>query len=326
MFRNKKIIFAVPFFALLGILPVHANWEYNERDSGTGIYSDDGSRFTISLRGGFSSASGKIKNELGSLVPPAYYVEDATGIIVSGAYCGGTCGAGYTSVGQIDVADLPAAKKLSSYSFASAISVGWTLPNAPQWRMEGNWDHISESEYNSSPMFDGVTDSTTGDNLHVLSSGVNSTMTTDIISAMFYYDFFDGMVKPKNQFIPYIGLGLGYADTKTVLNLTDLYGDLSSQVAMQEFGEDTTSTGVLEFYRSETNSSNIAGVLAAGFSYGLDDGMFLDFGVRVTYLPKIKWALNNEENSAATSFKSKDIFSANSVIYTNVLLGIRFEF
>lgn len=327
-----KTNFLFPIICALLVMPANANWQYNYQNTGRGVYTDDGSRFSLSFRGGLSSISAKITNELGSLVPGPYYVENATGLAMTEAYyilyivpSDGFNPANYTSVGQIDIAELPAAKKIGTYSFATAVSAGWSLPNNPQWRLEVGWDHISESEYNQSPLFDGVVESSTGDMIHVLSGGVNSTMTTDIVSAMAYYDFFSGLVKPTNQLIPYIGFGAGYADTRTVLNLTDLYGDLSGDASMQEYGV-YPGYGVLNYYQSKTTTANIAGVLAAGFSYGLDTDLFLDFGVRLTYLPQIKWALNNAENAAATSLKSKDIFSADGVMFTNVLLGIRFEF
>ena len=74
--------------------------------------------------------------------------------------------------------------------------------------------------------------------IYVQSGSVQSTVSTDIISAMFFYDFFDGLYKPLREIIPYVGFGLGYADSKTIFNLSDLYGDLSSSVDLQNFGEE----------------------------------------------------------------------------------------
>ena len=65
----------------------------------------------------------------------------------------------------------------------------------------------------------------------------------------------------------------------------------------------------------------MAGVAALGISYGISDGLFLDLGARVTYVPKIKWALTNKDDT-----RQRDWFSAENVIYANFMLGLRFEF
>jgi hypothetical protein len=319
-----KIALYSLLFAICGA-SANANWEYN---APAGHYEDDGSRVTISVRGGGAFGSANIKNELGTLIPEPYWYDPTIGIMTE-TYCGGAAAcalAGYQNMGQIDLAKLPADNKFSNFSFAAGAGLGWTLPYSPQWRMEVAWDHISKSDYNAAPMFKGDLVSTTGDTLSVESTGVQSNITTDVFSVMLYHDFFEGIQKPLQELIPYIGFGAGYAESVTVLNVIDLYGDLSGQDSLQEFGETTGGTA-LSFYTSETSSGNIAALGALGFSYGLDTNIFLDMGVRLMWIPKIKWELNNAENtSATTGFKSREIFSAENMLYGAVMIGVRFEF
>ena len=61
--------------------------------------------------------------------------------------------------------------------------------------------------------------------------------------------------------------------------------------------------------------------MAAGLSYGLTPNTFVDFGARMTYIPKVKWTLVNE---AAT--RHRDLVNAEDLIYLNIMLGLRFEF
>lgn len=300
----------------------NANWERRP------VYVDNGVRFTVSARGGFAYGAGKIKNDLGTLVPEPYYFDPVTGEVLTETYCLtvlGGCG-GLDYLGQIDIAELPAKKNLSSFTWAGGVAIGATLPYKPQWRVEADWLHISEYKYSAWPMFSGSLTSNIGVILDGVSSGgVHSTVTNDVVSAMVYYDFFDGCEKPKDTVVPYIGFGIGYASSRTVLELTDLYGDLSGQAALQQFGEPGVVT--LDFYTSKTTSGNVSGSVTAGLSYRLFDAMFLDLGLRVTYIPKIQWALNNElATTRPAGDKSKDIFSANNVLYTSALLGVRFEF
>ncbi|MBN1325180.1 MAG: hypothetical protein JW974_03095 [Alphaproteobacteria bacterium] len=304
-----------------------ANWQYPGQYVGDGWYQDNGSRFVLSFRGGASFMGGSVSNEVNSLTT-GYYVSSVDGSVISEGYyyactAAGGCG-DFAYAGLGDIAKLPGAKDFSEYSFAAGASVGFTVENFPQWRMELGWDHISETEYNAAPLFEGDLTLEGGpvDNVvvSVKSSSAQSTINTDIISAMAFYDFFDGMQKPLHQMIPYIGFGMGYADIKTVLNMADLYGDLSLDVDLQNYGE-LDSYNVIQFYKSEKSSSNIAGLLAVGFSYGLSENMYLDFGARLTWVPEIKWALSNEDAT-----KTRDWFSAKNVMYTNIMMGIRFEF
>jgi opacity protein-like surface antigen len=159
--------------------------------------------------------------------------------------------------------------------------------------------------------------------LPMQSGSVNSDVTTDVISIMAFYDFYDGLYKPMRTAIPYIGFGIGYADSKTVLNLSDPYGDIAYQLDLTPYGEVVNVNGVdmIEFYKSERHTSNVAGLLAGGVSYGINERMFLDFGARLMYVPRIKWGLTNIDDT-----RHREFFSAKNMIYTNVTLGIRFEF
>ncbi len=324
---RKSLFCILSVLSIFSAAPASANWQYPGTYLGDGWYSDDGSRFVISARGGASFGFGSIKNEVGSLTTE-YYINPGDGMVISAAYydaCvqGGGC-AGFAYAGMGDLADVKPANDFSEFSFAAGASLGWTIPNRPQWRIEVGWDHITEMEYNESPLFEGDLALTGGDVAGVVimaqSGSAQSKVSTDIISAMAYYDFFDGLRKPLYKIIPYVGFGIGYADTETTLNLSDLYGDLSTSVDLQNFGE-PDDYGVVQFYRSKTNSSNIAGVVAAGISYGVTENMFLDFGARVAYIPKIKWSLENKDDT-----RHRDWFSAENMIYANIMLGVRFEF
>ncbi|MCL1892131.1 MAG: hypothetical protein FWF97_02455 [Alphaproteobacteria bacterium] len=319
---TKSVICAL--CSMLWLAPAQANWEYYAPG---GYLGDDGSRITITARGGMAFGTGRVENDLGSLIPEPYWYDPDIGVFTE-SWCGGylpCLEAGFIPIGQINIGDLPAAKKFQPFSFAGGVAVGLTLPYSPQWRLEASWDRITRSDYNALPMFRGDVVSTEGYVLEVESTGVQSNVTTDVYSAMVYYDFFDGLYKPLKAFIPYLGFGLGYADSTTVLNLIDLYGDLSDQASMQDFGEDL-GTGVLTFYTSKTSTNNVALSGAVGFSYGLAESIFLDLSFRLMWIPQIKWALNNEPVESVTGYKTKDIFSAHNVFYGTAMVGVRFEF
>ncbi|MCL2331441.1 MAG: hypothetical protein FWC61_02745 [Proteobacteria bacterium] len=308
----------------------HANWQYPPYDPDA-YYYDDGGRFTLAIRGGGAYGFGSMQNDLGALTPEPFWTSDGV-TLVGESYCGGSpsacLNAGFSPIGQVNIANLPVKKSFSSVSWIGGVGIGWVLSNNPSWRIEANWDHIAEAEYNSLPLYEGTVATDLGQKLFIQSGGVSSTVSTEIFSAMFYYDFYNGCEGPKGQckMIPYVGVGLGYASSKTVMSLTDIYGDLSGDASMQFFGVPASGSPTLDFYTSETRTGNIALSAAAGLSYGLSDNAFLDFGLRVNYLPRIKWELNNAADASAVSHRAKDMFSAKNVVYGSLQLGVRFEF
>lgn len=321
-------LFLLPFLSCLFLGSASANWEYAGYYVGEGAYEDDGSRFIVSVRGGASFGFGTIKNEIGELTPLYYMSPDGSTIMSELGYyqCTdrGECG-DYIPAGYVNLGSLPATKDFESFGFAAGASLGWTVPNTPQWRLELGWDHIAESEYNASPFVDGegvlFGGEAEGAIARISSGAVQSKVETDIISVMAFYDFYDGLQKPLRQAIPYVGFGVGYADIKTTLQLSDPYGDLSSIFELWNYGKLIQDDSLIQFYRSELSSGNVAGLLAFGVSYGITENMFFDMGARLAYVPKIRWALSNEDGS-----QHRDWFSAENNIYANIMLSVRFEF
>lgn len=292
----------------------HANWQYSgEYTYDTSAY-DTGERVAVSLRGGASWAMAKMHNDADTIVY-SFCVNTTTGAITD--YTGSCAEGEVYATGALNSLGM---SNLSGFGFSAGASVGWVLPNTPQWRLELGWDHFSETDYNETPVFSGNMPLSDG---HVYPGfgvgSVQSTISTDMISAMAFYDFFDGLYKPVHQFIPYFGFGVGYADSKTVMNMFDYSGDLSSFEILLDFGE--VSDSVLHFYQSTTNTTNIAGIAALGVSYSVNKNLFVDFGARVTYLPRVKYQLVNADDT-----RRLDWFSAKNLIYTNVMLGVRLEF
>lgn len=320
---KSKILFLLPVVGALYAAPAPANWQYDGTYIGDGWYNDDGARFVISVRGGMSFGSAKIQNDVGALTTWYYYNPSSGDVMTGLAYArsgGESALPGFEAVPS-ELGDMSVSKNFSETAFAAGASVGWALPNHPQWRLELGWDHIGETDYNASPLFEGTLVLPDGKSLPIQSGGAQSTITTDIVSAMAFYDFFDGLQKPLQTVIPYVGFGVGYADSKTVLNLSDLYGDLSVSEDLTNFGQQESADSTIQFYRSEHSSSNIAGVVAAGVSYGITQTMFLDFGARVAYVPRVKWVLTNSDDT-----RTRDWYSAKNLIYANIMLGLRFEF
>ena len=293
-----------------------ANWQYSGEYTYDMSYYDNGGRTAVSLRGGASYAMSGMENGANSIVYA--FCVDSDGFFV---YPGtdGECPSGYTYAGTGNLSSLGMAD-LGGLSFSAGVSLGWIIPNHPQWRLEIGWDSFSDVDYNETPLFSGpmsLSEGYTISNLPV--GGVQSTMASDIISAMAFYDFFDGLYKPLHQVIPYIGIGVGYGDSKTVMSLFDPTGDLSQFEDLTNFGQ--LENNVVHFYRSTTNTTNIVGVGALGVSYGINDKFFVDFGARVFYLPRVKYQLVNSDDT-----RRLDWFSAKNLFYANVMLGIRFEF
>lgn len=323
----KKTLFSI--WGILCVIPAFAGWEYDGYYINESYYNDDGMRFVIGGRGGLSWGNAKIKNDIGNLYG-YYYVSQTTGDVISAlAWAAAGEPTDYLNAGYGDLSALPAKKKFSKFAFTAGGSIGLTLPYNPQWRLEAAYDHIAETDYNQIPLFEGnlnVSGGIIGDAVvNVSSSGATTTISTDIVSAMAYYDFFKGTQKPLNQIIPYIGFGVGYATSTTTLKLSDIYGDLSTDSDLQNYGTQD-GDGVLQFLPPSDKSKyptseNIAAVGAIGFSYGVTRYTFLDFSARVMYIPKITWQLVNSDASM-----HRDWFSAENMIYTNLMAGVRFEF
>ncbi len=315
--------------SVFAVVPAFANWQYDGYYISDGGYEDDGSRFTIGVRGGLSLANAKMKNDVGNL-DGYYYINPTTGAAVSLRYFSDATdaeAAGFTDVAVGNIGSLPVKEKFSKTAFAAGVSVGFTVPYHPQWRLEAGYDYISETDYNQVPLFEGALNVSGQFNgtIHVSSTGVSSSISTDVISAMAYYDFFDGIQKPLNKIIPYVGLGVGYASSRTTLKLSDIYGDLSTDSDLQNYGT-VGADGIIKFEGPSDNSkfptsSNIAAVGAIGASYGISEYTFLDFSARVMYIPTIKWNLVNSDGG-----QHREWFSADNMIYTNLMVGVRFEF
>ena len=320
----KKIFFVLPFIACLFSNSVHAvGWEYDGDGVRDGHYQDDGRRFIVLMRGGVAYGRAKMKNDIGTLNAPYYQeIGGSEPFICDPAY--ETC-SGYEFLGIGNIGTMPMNKNYGEFSFTGGAAIGWVLPWTPQWRFQVDWDYISESEYNASPLLDGTLSLVDGDNPNIngikwQTGSAQTTVTTNVLSAMAIRDFYKGWQKPLRKVIPYAGFGLGYADSDTVLNLSDSYKDLSGYYDLDQFGE-FDEHGVLRFYSSKKSSSNLAGILTAGFSYGISESFFLDCGFRFIYIPKIKYALSNADGS-----RSRDWFHAEHMIYSNFLFGFRWEF
>jgi hypothetical protein len=295
-----------------------ANWEYGV--AGGGRYDDDGARLSIAFRGGISMPFASVQNDLGSIV--INYWTSGGQAYTGDNTCGGASPCDY--FGRVDLGKLPATNNYDSFAWVGGAAVGMTVGGSPNLRIEMDWLHIAEANYNANPLFAGNVEMAPGIVMENAVASARSTVATDIVSAMFYYDFFGGMAKPARSVIPYVGAGLGYATSTTVLTLTDNYGDLSPDVSFGDFGNQNGV--IIDFYTSQAQTNNFALSVAAGFAYGIDDGVFFDFGARASFVPKIRWALNNGADSNATTSKERDIFSAGNIIFVNAYAGVRFEF
>lgn len=314
---------------LLCATPAFAGWQYDGYYINDGYYNEDNTRFVVGVRGGLSLANAKMNNDVGNLYG-YYYIDQTTGDVVSAmAWVAAGEPTGYVNAGYGDLSTLPAKEKFSKVAFTAGADIGFTIPYYPQWRLSAGYDHIAETDYNQIPLFQGNLNTTGGDIgnavVHVSSSGATSTISTDIISVMAHYDFFEGYKKPLNQIVPYVGFGLGYATSKTTLKLADIYGDLSTDSDLQNYGT-PDEDGVLQFEpptdkSKYPSSENIAVIGDLGLSYGISEYTFLDFSARIMYIPKITWQLVNSDASM-----HRDWFSAKDMIYTNLMIGLRFEF
>lgn len=325
--KLKKSLFFT--MMLLCATPAFAGWQYDGYYINDGYYNEDNTRFVVGVRGGLSLANAKMNNDVGNLYG-YYYINQTTGDVVSAmAWAAAGEPTGYVNAGYGDLSTLPAKEKFSKVAFTAGADIGFTIPYYPQWRLSAGYDHIAETDYNQIPLFQGNLNTTGGDIgnavVHVSSSGATSTISTDIISVMAHYDFFEGYKKPLNQIVPYVGFGLGYATSKTTLKLADIYGDLSTDSDLQNYGT-PDEDGVLQFEpptdkSKYPSSENIAVIGDLGLSYGISEYTFLDFSARIMYIPKITWQLVNSDASM-----HRDWFSAKDMIYTNLMIGLRFEF
>lgn len=314
-------------FSLLlavSVAPAFAGWEYDGYYVDDAYYEEDDVQFIVGLRGGFSWGNAKIKNEIGNLYG-YYYIDTSTNDVISeSAWTALEEPPGYVPAGYGDLSTLKPKEDYSRFSFTAGASVGFTIPYHPHWRLEAGYDHIAETNYNQIPLFEGDLQLSSGIVVNVASCGAAATISTDVISAMAYYDFFDGNMKQLSKVIPYIGVGVGYATSKTTLKLSDIYGDLYTDSNLRDYGE--INNGVLQFdpptdKSKYPSSDNIAVIGALGVSYGIAEYTFLDFGARVMYIPKVTWQLVNSDGT-----KHRDWFSAEHMLYTNITLGLRFEF
>ena len=326
---KAKISFLSIMLMLGSVSAFAGGWQHDGYYVRDGVYTDDGSRVTLGFRGGMSLARAKMKNDIGSLYS-LYYMNQDTGDVISYLqYINNDEPDGYVDAGYGDLATLPVNEGFSKTALAVGASIGFVLPHHTNWRLEANYDYISETDYNVTPLLQGslsVSGGSVGNKtIQVSSTGARATIATDIISAMVYYDFFDGNSKKLNDFIPYVGLGFGYAISKTTLHLSDIYGDLSADEELQNFGS-TNSSGVLQFdnptdKNAYPSSTNMALTGALGLSYGISKYTFLDLSARLTYIPKITWNIASSDGKY-----TREWFSAENMLYTNFLLGVRFEF
>lgn len=318
---KKNILFALVSFFTFG--STFANWQYPGTYIGDGWFQDDGSKLTLSLRGGLSWAVGKVSNEVNAFTTTYYRRKGKEDFIVSENYFKSLKDndqLNYELAGQGNLGDLKVNKNLSDYSFFGGASVGFIIPYMQNWRMEFNWDHMTQTEYNTSPLFKGNLKLDSGKVIQAESGGVFSSISSDIFGITGFYDFYKGIEKPLYTMLPYLGVGFGYADVRTSLILSDLYGDLSGSVDLQDFGK-LGADKIIRFNKSERSNANISALLTGGFSYGIAKNTYLDFGVRLNYIPKVKFSLSNENKT-----KYRDWFGIKGLFYTNFSFGLRFEF
>ena len=293
------------FFALVAVLgSARANWEYGD------VYYDDGGRFIVGVRAGGAMPFGTMKNNLRA---EAGICDDGT--LFDGTPC--------DIAKVVDLGAFPLTKEFKEFAFAGGASVGMAVEHNPNIRLELDWLHIAESRFDADPLFESV-ENLSGlewEPYPVLSAA--SSVQTDVVSAFVYYDFFNGQRKPPRTMIPYIGAGIGYATSATILTLADKYGDFGDDLDMHGFLEDGSNTN---YYTSKTETNNIALSAAAGVAYGIGEGVYFDVGARASWIPRIRWALNNEAKEDKITFKERNIFSVENVVFVNIYAGLRFEF
>ncbi|MDR2685900.1 MAG: hypothetical protein LBB23_03975 [Rickettsiales bacterium] len=318
----------------LGATNANANWSYLQD-------KDDGARFYISVKGGLAqSFGGKTQDAMGDMIYLFYPPED---LIPAGTYAavlmtekecreygnslvsnGGLAASGCYPLGYVPLGDIT--KQFEVRTLSTNLAAGFVLPNSPQVRMELSWDHLSESRYDTSPLFtgvegefiiwDGTNDPDIVPAVVPYSGSIASSVSSDIVMMMMYYDFFDGMSKPQKTIIPYIGAGFGLATSQVQMTLGDSNGVFYETGSFDPYFDSTNG-----FPPSSSSSQGLAVAGALGFSYGLVEHAFMDVGVKAIYANKINWTLINTDNGM-----EKNIISAGPMIYGIFNIGFRFEF
>ncbi len=322
-------------FVMLAFTTVAANANWSSVTD-----RDNGARFYVTAKGGATYIqAAKMENDMGSLTVEYF---TGTGDGLEGAFwtpisAPSTAGAGNSVViGFYDMGALDAVEKLSNVTMFASIGLGFVLPNATQWRVEGSWDHYAKFSADAPTLFrdqepwNYTVGSDSDSGVFTIKSGsMSSTVQTDMYMLMFYRDFFRGVTKPLNTFIPYVGLGFGYADITTTMQLNDIYGNLSEDANMQSYGPPVGADKVVHFYKSDTKTQTVALAGSLGASYGFGVGQFFDVGLKVAYIDKIQWAVNNEKAASideTVAESSRDIVSSHNNFYGTAYVGVRFEF
>ncbi len=317
---------------LMVLLPtsVYSNWSRPYR-------KDDGGRIYISAKiGGVGIFSSKMENELGKDFTSEYIVIEPTTnnflmvsrIIKDYEYNSDTA----LDTQNLNLGDSKPEEKLKSFSFYSSLALGFVVPEHPNWRSEFSWDHIAEFNYDASPMFNQtayyIDSSSVLHSFNINTGAMTSTNKIDLYMLNFYHDFFDSNIKKPNEWIPYIGAGIGYASITTKMQLVDLYADLSYNAAIAAYGYTPTDvlspTGLLDFYESSLQKGSLALSGMFGFSFGFTEKAFLDLGLKLTWIDKIHWGLT--DSSSSTTIGSKNIIGSDSNFLTSAHVGLRLEF
>ena len=137
--------FLVFILGSLFVAPAAANWEYGARSS------DDGGRLSVAFRGGISMPFASVQNDLGSIT--IGYWTDGANVYNGDHTCGGNAGCNY--LGTVDLGKLPAAKDYDSFAWVGGASVGMIVGGSPNVRLELDWMHLAETNYNANPLFAG---------------------------------------------------------------------------------------------------------------------------------------------------------------------------
>ena len=145
---KAKISFLSIMLMLGSVSAFAGGWQHDGYYVRDGVYTDDGSRVTLGFRGGMSLARAKMKNDIGSLYS-LYYMNQDTGDVISYLqYINNDEPAGYVDAGYGNLATLPVNGNFSKTALAVGASIGYVLPHHTNWRLEANYDYISETEYN----------------------------------------------------------------------------------------------------------------------------------------------------------------------------------